>query len=467
VLTNDGKIYGYDVSNANSSEKKWTVELGKRSNLISSRDMAGKMYLVVFSYIQNRQKPCPIQPLKINNQDISFNCEDISYIDKEVDVNGIFQIMQFDPQTGTIEKKIALTGSYQYEENLYMSPNAIYLSYGENMSQFDLISGFAKENGDLFSVEAKERLEKLANYDISQEAKTIEVEKIMEENFNPLSFDDDARKRQKNEIENRMKDYLSKHKRDSVKTGIVKISTKNLTIESNGVIPGRILNQFSLDEYKGYLRVATTVGENVWSSAENENDIYILDKKMDISGKIQGLGMDEKIYSARFVGDKGYLVTFKQTDPFFVFDLSNSQSPRMAGELKIPGYSSYLHPISSNLVLGIGEENNQVKISLFDVSDSSKPFEKDKYILKEYWSEIASTHHAFLIDEKNKVFFLPGGTGGYVFGYENDKLTLKKALDERNIERALYINDYLYIFGSEGVVVLDEKNWEKVKELDF
>lgn len=467
VLANDGKIYGYDVSAVGSPEQKWKIEMDKNSHLISSRLMDGKIYLVVFSYIQNRQKPCPIQPLKINSQGVSFGCEDIFYVEKPIGVDGTFQIMQLDPPSGRVEKKVAFAGNYQYGENLYMSPSALYLSYGENIDQLNLVLGFVEDNQDFLPVEIKEKLEKLASYDISQEAKTIEVDRIIKEAFDLVSSDDDARKKQENEFENRMKNYSEKRKRDFTKTGIVKISAKDLEIEANGVIPGKILNQFSIDEYKGYLRVATTIGENFGLSDRNENDIYILDKKMNISGKIQGLGVDERIYSARFVGDRGYLVTFKKTDPFFVLDLFDPKKPEMKGELKIPGYSSYLHSINSNLVLGIGEENGQVKVSLFDVSDSSNPFEKDKYILKEYWSEIANTHHAFFIDDKNKVFFLPGGTGGYVFGYENDKLTLKKAIDEENVERAIYINNYLYIFSKEKLTVLDEKNWEKVKDLDF
>ena len=86
------------------------------------------------------------------------------------------------------------------------------------------------------------------------------------------------------------------------------------------------------------------------------------------------MGKDERIYSARFIGDKGYLVTFKQVDPFYVLDLSNPKKPEIKGELKIPGYSSYLHPISDDLILGIGKEGSVVKVSLFDVSDPTNPF---------------------------------------------------------------------------------------------
>ena len=120
------------------------------------------------------------------------------------------------------------------------------------------------------------------------------------------------------------------------------------------------------------------------------------------------MGLTERVYSARFIQDKGYVVTFRQTDPFYVLDLSDPASPKLAGELKIPGYSSYLHPITKDKIIGIGKEGQNVKVSLFDASDPANPQEVSKYTLSEYWSDILNTHHAFLMDEKHGVFFLPG-----------------------------------------------------------
>ena len=203
-----------------------------------------------------------------------------------------------------------------------------------------------------------------------------------------------------------------------------------------------------------------------WSSRDQENDVYVLNSKLGIIGSIKGLGLDERIYSARFVGDKGYLVTFRQIDPFFVLDLNDPTNPEVKGELKIPGYSSYLHPINENEILGMGKEDNKVKISLFDVSSPSNPKEASKYTLDEYWSDILNTHHAFLLDEKHEVFFMPGSKGGYIFSYKNG-LSLKKAVSGFQARRALFIDDYLYIIGNNKIVVLNENTWERAKELEL
>jgi len=203
------------------------------------------------------------------------------------------------------------------------------------------------------------------------------------------------------------------------------------------------------------------------SMGESANDIYVLDEQLALLGSVQDLGLDERIYSARFVDDLGYLVTFKQTDPFFVVDLSDPKKPELKGELQIPGYSAYLHPIDKNWVLGIGKENWKVKISLFDVSLPSKPKELAKYNLDDDWSEVESNHHAFLLDSANNIFFLPGSRGGYFFSYKGGKLELKKALAGSAVKRAIYLGDFFYVLSDGKITVMSAQNFEKVNELSF
>ena len=163
----------------------------------------------------------------------------------------------------------------------------------------------------------------------------------------------------------------------------VAINDAALTFEAQGVVPGYVLNQYSMDEYNGNFRIATTVSTGSWVNRDQHNNLYILNMDLGVVGKIENLAQGERIYSARFTGDKAYLVTFKQTDPFFVLDLKDPTSPKVAGELKIPGYSSYLHPYNENYIIGIGKENNTLKLSLFDVTDMSNPTEVARTIIGE------------------------------------------------------------------------------------
>jgi uncharacterized secreted protein with C-terminal beta-propeller domain len=250
--------------------------------------------------------------------------------------------------------------------------------------------------------------------------------------------------------------------------GIVKIGLDDFNIKATGEVPGSPLNQFSFDEYNGYLRIATTMGSMMFGTNDQTvSDVNILDNDLKLISSVKDLGKGERIYSVRFVNKMGYVVTFKQVDPFYVLDLSDPKNPQLKGELKIPGFSSYLHPISANRILGVGREDSKVKISLFDVSDPTNPTEISKYLLDEYWTEVQNNHHAFLQDEDHGVFFMPGGQGGYIFSYQNDQLRLEKAVSQTQVKRAVYLDDYLYIISQNQITVLNENNWEKVKELDL
>ena len=476
IIFSDKEIIGYDVSNPKSPIKKWEIKLEEENEIVASRLYNEKIYLVTKNSI-DKINPCPIEPLIIGEKPLKIKCEEVYHPISPIPTDVIFTAMILNPITGQIENKIAFIGASD-KSVVYMSKNAIYITYSYYESILKIYYQFLKERcEDIVPNWVIEKLGKLETYDISQAAKLVEMEVIFTKFLNSLS----AEKRQKieNDLTNRILVYYKEKAREFEKSGIVKIGVEKFEIESIGNVPGFPLNQFSLDEYQDTLRIAVTIGggrtfdfgsaifipSTILSSI---NDVYILDNKnLQIIGKIQNLGLTERIYSVRFVEDKGYVVTFRETDPFYVLDLSNPRNPQLKGELKIPGYSSYLHPITKDKILGIGKEGWQVKMSLFDVSSPEKPKELDKYILDESWSDILSTHHAFLLDKKHEIFFLPGARSAYVFSYKNDKLDLIKVVSDISARRAIYINDYLYVIGDDKITVLDEDNWKKIKEIEI
>jgi uncharacterized secreted protein with C-terminal beta-propeller domain len=463
------EIIGYDVANTESPQKKWDVKLEDNTSLVGARLYQDKVYLVTRSYI-NSDKPCPIQPLSVNGTAASIICPAIYHPNKIIPVDVTFTAFLIEPLTGAVEKNVSFVGSAS-DSVLYMSPNAIYITYFYQDNYSVLISKFLKEKGTGLLPDAiLAKIEKLNDYDISELAKQVEIQYLLEQYQNSLSQDE--RLKLENEFNNRLTAYYQENKRQLEKTGVVKIGIEDLTITATGVVPGYPLNQFALDEYQNNLRLAITVGERgiplgFSGRSQSANDIYVLDKDLKVIGSVLDLGLTERIYSVRFIGNRGYVVTFRQTDPFYVLDLSEPTRPQLKGELKIPGYSAYLEPITEDKILGVGQEQSQVKVSLFDVTDAEKPTELDKYLLKDYWSEVLSNHHAFLLDNKHLVFFLPGGQGGYIFSYKNDKLELVKTISDTLVKRAVYIDDYLYVLSRDKIVVFDENNWKKIKELDL
>lgn len=467
------RIYGFDVSDPKSPKELWNIEMKESVSVAGARLYKGKIYLVTKTDIIDENKFCSMEPLIVKGRPFPLKCSNIYHPTAIVPADSTYTALMINPSSGEIEKDISFLGSSDYSSSVvYMSENSLYLTYYYPGDQVKILHSFFSENKNLVPEWFIEKLDKLEGYDLSSAAKTTEVWNLIERYQSSMTGDE--RLKMQNEIENKMVDFLKNHRRELDSTGIVKIGAENLSIDTIGTVPGKLLNQFSLDEYKGDLRAATTVGGSFFGwgfgsgrSSETVNDVYILGDNMKIGGSVIDLGKGERIYSVRFIKDKGYVVTFKQVDPFYVLDLSDPMNPEKKGELKIPGYSSYLHPISKDKIIGIGEENNQVKISLFDVSNPSDPREVAKYNLDEYYSEISATHHAFLLDQKHQIFFLPGSKGGYIFSYAGDSLSLAKTVSETQTKRAVYLGDFLYIIGENSLVVLDERNWERVKELEL
>ncbi|NLT58970.1 MAG: hypothetical protein GXX99_08420 [Clostridiales bacterium] len=271
----------------------------------------------------------------------------------------------------------------------------------------------------------------------------------------------------------------------SYETSISRFSVKDGRVGyiGSGNVYGNINDQFSLDEYKGYLRVATSAG---WPSV---NHLFVLDENMEVCGKVLGYAPDERIYSARFMGDRGYVVTFRETDPLFVFDLSDPRDPKITGELKVPGFSNYLHPVSEHVLLGVGydvgdliyrapdgsetvvgQRQGGIKLSLFDVSDMGKPREISTLVLGSGGhSELMYNHKAAMFKADEGLLAFPtslyansGGEGAFdgiaLISYAGDKLSERGRLAYVNPYdsykgsgncmyvgmRAIYIGDTLY-----------------------
>ena len=276
-------------------------------------------------------------------------------------------------------------------------------------------------------------------------------------------------------------------------TSIYRISVNDGVLSNEiakGNVLGHVLNQYSMDEYNGYFRLATTS----WNET-TRNTVYVLNSNLTTIGKVklENAEVRETIKSVRFMGDKAYVVTFEQKDPFFVLDMSNPEEPKVAGKLEIPGYSSYLHPYDENHVIGLGKEGNNVKLSLFDVSDVNNPTEIAKYIVEGDWtdSEALQEPKAFLFDKEKELLVIPvsktnygvvdtkdgesiatqGGfwQGAYVFNVTTSGFTLRGGITHQEnttdtqyyygydynmwVHRTLYINNTLYTVSNAKVLL--------------
>ena len=215
----------------------------------------------------------------------------------------------------------------------------------------------------------------------------------------------------------------------------------SIAFKATGEVTGRIINQYSLDQYEGKLRIATTCFNN--RTNKNVSSLYVLDKNLDTIGKLEDIANNEQIKSVRYMGKQAYIVTFRNTDPLFAIDLSDPKNPTVKGELKIPGYSAYLHPIGDNLLIGIGYEGdsqnadfNSVKVSLFDISDPTNLKELDKLVYLKTSTSVRENPKELIYKADEGILGMPMNTYDengvdrlfYIIQVKDNKLTLKHKL---------------------------------------
>ncbi len=276
---------------------------------------------------------------------------------------------------------------------------------------------------------------------------------------------------------------------------LVSMNGGNVEFTAHTTVDGYIDSQFCIDEYDGYFRVVATgetyrhamreVNEGEMSYSQsldiaelNENSkssttLYVLDKKLDVTGKIEDIASGEYVKSARFMGDIGYFVTFRQTDPLFSVDLSDPKKPKVLGELKIPGFSEYLQSYGEDLLLGFGMAADMytggtygLKLSMFNIKDPTNVKEVACREIRDAYSAALYNHKAILADAKKNIIGFPVNEGYMIFSYEKGEFKLKGTIKDEcswnDNMRGLYIGEYYYVVDAVNVsvTVLDLNNFK-------
>ena len=375
---------------------------------------------------------------------ISTLSQDGSYETSRIFDGVLYTISRFYPQ---IESKKERKDYIPMIEDCLLSADCIYLPEIVEDSSYLVMTALSLENTSSF-LDKKAILSAGWNYYISQENIYI------------------------------LKNLYSEA--EGEKTQIQRYSYEAGKLTANGMVTvvGMVDDSFSIDEANGYLRVLTTQ----WKNGKSENALYILDENLEQVGSLTGLAKGEQIYSARYFGDIAYFVTYRQIDPLFTVDLSNPENPTIIGELKVTGFSEYLHFYGENKLLGIGRETNAetgevegVKLSMFDISNPEQVVEENKLVLKDcFYSEAFYNYKSVVINpEKNIIGFL-AEDDYYVISYEEgrgflEEFTALNATFTANMDyqevRGSYIGDYFYLLkDKQGIVTYNLKTNKKTGE---
>lgn len=411
----------FDISDKSNPTK--ISQLGQKGGYVSSRMVDNYLYLITNYYVY---------PAVMEKQDVS------SYIP---------------------------TTAKEGEEEQPVKPEDIYIAPNPETSSYVTISGIDVNNSGDF-VSTKAILGSASNVYAS-------LENLYITNYDGVT-----------------EDGYFKDKTAIIKFGIASGHVKQL---ATGSVYGTIINQFSMDEYNGYFRIATTQsqykafsdGDTTGISTDDggtSNALFILDSNLKRVGQVENLAKGEQIYSVRFDGETGYVVTFKQTDPLFAIDLSKPSDPKVLSALKIPGFSEYMQPFGEGLLFGLGKDITEdgvmtgLKLSMFDVTDKTDVTELNKTILtgNYTWSEAAYNHKSILVSPERQLIGFASYDSYFVYHYDKDKgFTLLKQLKLPNVGyyystmRGLYIDNVLYIFTGNQLISMDMAQYNTIATLDL
>ena len=445
---NNSEITGYELQdNGASTRQTWDVKINDSHAVQTTRRVDSTAYFVT----RERTRSCPVHPLDNRGE---IDCNDVYHPEDTVrNVNTMYTVLGVDMETGEVTDEVSFVGTD--ETTVYMSQDNLYVGYKViDLGVNDLIDITIETDWLPTDSEAATELRELKDVDISTEAKMIEVQKILEQ----YGYDDREFTRQ---VSQNYRNYMQENRRDIFTSTIVSLDVSNGDIEPSAVgsVSGVPLNQFAFDAKDNELRVATTVSPNDRQSSQN--DVYVLDDELDVTSSVQGMAEGQRIYAVRFIGDTGYVITYRQVDPLHVIDLSDSDNIEEVGTLKLPGFSEYLHKVGDGKLLGVGEsQNGKGKAVLFDVSNPENPTVADSLIINERSTAVSESHRAFMNDDAAANAYIPAGNSLYVVDYDNSELQqeAKVRLDSTATRTRLY-NDELLAFSDREVAVINKQDY--------
>ncbi|MCG2717660.1 MAG: beta-propeller domain-containing protein [Nanoarchaeota archaeon] len=512
--------YIYDISDRSDPEIIDDIEV--KGNYYNSRMIGDYVYLIANENVWFRDGPVPLPMMRVGGMEKIMPATDIMYCPIPDYSYSYTNILAINTQKEKdVTHKVVLKGNSQ---QMYMSTDNLYLTSMKQMRWYDQRWRILEKTIIPFlPKDITNKIESLDPSDLADYTKWSDIEEMISDYTDSLTPTEE--KKFAENVQEKAEDVEKEIMKETERTVVHRISIDKdkIEYEAEGEFPGRLLNQFSMDEYDGHFRAATTVGRASTRSGEetSSNNVYVLDMDLNIVGEVEDLAPGEKIYSARFMGKKGYLVTFRNIDPLFVIDLSIPKNPKVLGKLKIPGYSDYLHPYDENHLIGLGKQTiaakdrdfawyQGVKLSLFDVSDVSKPKEVAKYEIGDRGtdSNALNDHKAFLFDKNKNLLVIPitlaeideekypSGIsdnqygdytfqGAYVFHIDTNSIDLKGRIShiedydsylksgyryfnyDESVKRSLYMDDVLYTVSNKFIKMNDLDDLDELNTVEL
>lgn len=420
----------YDITDRSSPKLLKTID--SKGSLVAARLIGNRVY-AVFNEYAGSEVPRPLYAVNGKMADVAPS--DVRYIDYPFDNYQFTTVLgqDVDNPSNAETRTIVLTGG---ASTVYVSTQNAYVTYTQYQTYYPVWEAYQATLEDKWTAEYQAKLAAIDSADTSAWQKDRMKVSLAVQFL--VTLDQTQAQELYSEISQREQALREKQVAPTEATVVHKFALGSaITYAGKGEVPGHLLNQFSMDESEGNLRLATTISPvwGPWTSVArcmpnsrcvqptpepSKNNVYVLDASLQLVGRLEDLAPGETIYSARFLGKRAYLVTFRQLDPLFVIGLEDPRNPQLLGKLKIPGYSDYLHPYDETHLIGFGKDAIPLKdsdtafplglkLSMFDVSDVANPQEIANYSLGDAGSDSYALHDhkAFLFNREKGLLVIP------------------------------------------------------------
>jgi len=485
----------FDISNPAAPKLVKDVRLD--GNYRDSRLIGNQLYVVINDRQRTQTAPMPLYLL--NSKTINQENNLPYYFDMPYTQGNMVSLVSFTltPSDNSLKSEHYFM---PYGGEIFVSLDNFYLTYVKRVNEEDLIYSLAiTAISEKLGATDKAKLEAIIKTDSLVLSEAEKQDKIMQLMSQAVAlWSKSEQETFANNLKKSANDYYGDIAKELEKTVIHKIALKagDFTYQSEASVPGQVLNQFAMNERENNFYIATTKQRTYSAFAEDKandsfSNVYVLNAKLERIGALENLAPGERIYSVRYIDTRAYLVTFRQVDPLFSIDLKDPFNPKVMGELKLPGFSSYLHPYDKDTLIGFGRDADEtgrvkgLKIGLFDVSNISAPKELASLSLGMAGSHSGaeSNHRRFIFNPKTNLLIFPAQlaekqnystsfSGVAVVDLANKQIKERGRVgfESNNYSddlRALYIGNLLYSVSSEVMKINNLSDLVLQKEVDL
>lgn len=465
IIFSSRGISAFTVDGESVDSASWRYEYDAFTEFVDARKIDDYIY-VALKTITGSEKKCVYQLMKNELESVSVLCTDAFAPSRVSVANALHTVLKIDPRNGKAIEAFTFLGSATHT-SVFLAPEAIFVAYTERKPVAEIAQELVKESRSVFPLWAIKKTEQLARYDIGESAKITEIQDVLNKVRVGLS-EEDLRAYDK-DFAKSLNMYTNAHRRDLEKTTLIQVMPDHMNAIAVNEVPGRLMGDMGW--IHNSLIVPTTVGFSPWKSTSifsaTQSDIYVLNEGMRVVGSILGIGVGNAEYSFRFDNRYGFATSSRDPENVRVLDVSSPTKPFVFSPVDVQGTLSCFYSVDERQIVAIAKENDNLKVTLLDVSPSGHIHQTDSLDMESTWSAFLEKQQLLGSEPDDKLLFIPTDAGMSILSYAGDRIRFQASSTNPGAYIFSPKGEYAYTTGLFGVEVLRKSDWNRQWDASF